>query len=1488
MNPTQEVRPGAADGPPEAVGTAPSQDDPRVIQALEDYLTALEAGHRPDRQAFLARHADIAPALAKALDGLEFIQSAAPQLPAAAGDEPVRSLGLAAGVGPEGALGDFRILREVGRGGMGVVYEAHQLSLSRRVALKVLPFAAALDPKQLQRFKNEAQAAAQLHHTHIVPVFGVGCERGVHFYAMQFIDGKTVAGLIRELRRLEGREPAAETAPTGPPTSGPGRPASVGPTETSATGSYPLAPFVPAYCQGMGLLAARAADTAAHAQLATEYSARNPAYFRTVASLALQAAEALEHAHQLGIIHRDIKPSNLLVDDRGQLWVTDFGLAHCQSQPGLTMTGDLLGTLRYMSPEQALAQRVLVDHRTDIYSLGVTLYELLTLEPAVPGGDRHEVLRQIAFGEPRPPRRLHRAIPAELETIVGKAMEKRPQERYGTARELADDLRRYLEDKPIRARRPTLLHRARKLARRHPGMLGMAAALLAVLAVGSTVSTVIIARQEQGVRAERDRALKAEAKAQKNLQKALDAEREGQQQLWRAKLAQAQAGRWSGRAGRYFASMQALREAARIARSLQVSEQDKLKLRNEVLACTALTDLRRIKKWERYTPGKPGSLLDAVGRRYTTSDDQGSFRIHRLADAQVLFRLQGPGVCVRGASLSPDGRFLAAIYPFDRQAQQGRIWIWDLTDRDLAFQLTPQVDWPYVVWSPDSRRLATFVQARTIAVYDLLSRRQISTLSGFQPHLSVIVFHPNGKQLAITQGGTEVQLRAVETGQQVGRFAFPLPVGTLAWGADGRFVAGAPAEGKRPDWIYLWDVPAGRMHDVLKGHINTVTSVAFNHAGDLLASASWDGTLRLWDPWTAKEVLRAQEGHLGGPMGFTPDDRLLWITWDNAWNWWQVRTSRERRTVHQPVNARRIGGGVFSANGRLLVTQDAGGFRLWDLATLRPLAFLPAGDGSACFERTRNRLLTATTVGIFRWPVSYTANEKGEKVRIGPPEKLGWTTGRASGRDVQTLAALQQGRALSPDGRWAATGSWWNSPWTGGPKVWEARTGKLVRHLTSEDMTSVCFSPDGKWLVTGSPKEYVLWEAGSWKKILTIVRKQGQSFGVVAFSPDSKLLAITNSLSDAQLIDPRTGRQLATLPNLDSQNIDFLAFSPDGSRLEIVTHAAELHVLDLRALRRQLAEMGLDWDMPPYPPTPALTRLGQRREGAGGPQPLQVQLDLGEFLDREKYSAVLAFFPFHGEAYYRRGLAYARFHQWDEAYADSRMAVALQPDHAEARYQLGLFTALLKWKGAFTDYVRVVVSVPARAHYVHALARLGSGDRDGYRRVCAEALERFGRTENVEAANYVAWTCVLGPEAVHDLEQAVRLAAQALDADPQDAYAVTLGAAHFRAGRFREAIRRLEQAGNAKEDDPTQVTPYSPAYRWLFLAMAHQRLGHAAEARRWLDKASRWMKRQAQDPSNPAEGLWNRRLTLQLLLREAQALRDRPAADPPRGNKKPE
>jgi len=400
-----------------------------------------------------SRHLEAADLLGKELTALEVVGLSLPGSASPHDDEL------------SGVLGDFRIVREVGKGGTGVVYEAEQISWRRRVALKVLPFAAMMDPRHLQRFHHEAQAAACLHHTNIVPVFSVGCERGVHFYAMQLIDGQPLSEVLRQLCEREkkssatGREHSASDQP------------SVG----KAVSTLRLAEMTPLTGEGR----------------------RSRDYFRKVAELGIQAAEALDYAHQRGIVHRDVKPANLLLDRRGNLWVTDFGLAPVQhSEASLTCTGQIMGTPRYLSPEQALAKRVLIDHRTDIYSLGATLYELLTLRPAFGSEKREEIVKQIACVEPARPQRLERVIPSELEMIVLKAMAKRSQDRYDTAKDLADDLRRFLEHKPIQAQRPTIWVRLAKWLRRQTTAAWTAPAVL-LLGMGGLAAGSFLNWQEQ-------------------------------------------------------------------------------------------------------------------------------------------------------------------------------------------------------------------------------------------------------------------------------------------------------------------------------------------------------------------------------------------------------------------------------------------------------------------------------------------------------------------------------------------------------------------------------------------------------------------------------------------------------------------------------------------------------------------------------------------------------------------------------------------------------------------------------------------------------------------------------------------------------------------------------------------------------------------------------------------------------------------------------
>ncbi len=444
--------------------TCPADESPRqqLVEVLEAYLEGLEQGAAPDQEALLGAHPELADELRPYLDSLRLLHVATRDLrpPEASNGCPPGEASMPS-VPCVRQIGDYRIVREIGRGGMGIVYEAHQKSLNRRVALKMLPFAAVLDQRQIARFRNEAQAAAQLHHPHIVPVFAVGQEQGVYYYAMQYIDGQSLEQAITELREAPGGGAQRSTRAAG---------------------------------------AVNGSTTTLHQEQAaartSQRSIRHGDFFRTVARLGKEAAEALQHAHEFGMVHRDVKPSNLLLDDQGKLWVTDFGLARMQTENGVTLTGDVVGTLRYMSPEQASGRPAPVDGRTDVYSLGVTLYELLTQKHAHPGEDRETLLRQIIGDDPVPPRRHIPALPVDLETIVLTAMAKSRDERYVSAQAMADDLERFLAGKPTLARRPTLVDRAAKWARRHRSMvaLGMGAAI--VLSIISVIGTAMLAREQ--------------------------------------------------------------------------------------------------------------------------------------------------------------------------------------------------------------------------------------------------------------------------------------------------------------------------------------------------------------------------------------------------------------------------------------------------------------------------------------------------------------------------------------------------------------------------------------------------------------------------------------------------------------------------------------------------------------------------------------------------------------------------------------------------------------------------------------------------------------------------------------------------------------------------------------------------------------------------------------------------------------------------------
>jgi serine/threonine-protein kinase len=433
-------------------------------------------------------------------------------------------------------LGDYRILREIGRGGMGVVYEAEQVSLGRNVALKLLPPQILRDAKQRHRFEREARSAAKLHHTNIVPVFGVGEHDETPYYVMQFIQGLGLDEVLDELKRMKagnGQPASAAGADelkgsrrdvtaadiarslmigrfdadvaTGESTDALGDPDGTSPLEESpglAGGPAvpPTRPSASGRLADSSSLSSSSVSLLGHSQGGDgrRSKAKKPNYWQGAARIGVQVADALEYANKQGIVHRDIKPSNLLLDTRGTVWVTDFGLAKASDQPNLTHTGDILGTLRYMPPEAFEGKS---GAQGDVYSLGLTLYELLAFRPAFGQKERGRLVHQVTTESAERLGRLNPEVPRDLETIVHKAIEREPGHRYATAGELAADLQRFLDDEPIQARRLSPLERFGRWSRRNKLVAGLGAALtilLLVVSVGSLLAAAHFNRLAHG------------------------------------------------------------------------------------------------------------------------------------------------------------------------------------------------------------------------------------------------------------------------------------------------------------------------------------------------------------------------------------------------------------------------------------------------------------------------------------------------------------------------------------------------------------------------------------------------------------------------------------------------------------------------------------------------------------------------------------------------------------------------------------------------------------------------------------------------------------------------------------------------------------------------------------------------------------------------------------------------------------------------------
>jgi WD40 repeat protein/serine/threonine protein kinase len=984
-------------------------------------------------------------------------------------------------------IGEFKLLSELGRGGMGVVYRAVQPALGREVALKVLLRPG--DPKAEARFRREIRALGRVDHPHLMKVFASGADGDRWFYAMEVVEGPSLAAVGEKLAAA-GRAKQIDLPTWQAAVSTAAEEQRLRETPVGAEQPVEPSPVTP----GSGAIAA------------PEVIRGGREYADRVVTLVRQAAEAAEALHRHGIVHRDIKPGNILVDESGtRATLMDLGLAQLadDAEGKLTRTRQFVGTLRYASPEQVLAV-ARVDARSDVYGLGATLWEMLALRPlfgATEETPTPTLMEAIQREEPQRLRRCNPGIARDLEAVVHKCLEKRARDRYATAQELADDLSRYLDGEPVRARPVGAVSRALRWARRRPVIAGLVGGLVVALAAG--IGGVLWAYAEavterNRTRQEAERADRAAEKSRSEAEAARAAKEDANKQAARAE-----------------AQADAARRAERLARQREYDA-------NMWLTQNA---------WEHNQVGRFLDLLESQKPR-SGQEDLRSFEWHywRKQFQRGHVTLKGHTEWVQGISYSPDGKRLAS------GSGDKTVKVWDAATGQEVLTLKGHTSGVYgVSYSPDSKRLASASWDHTVKVWDAATGQEVLTLEGHTRPVNGVSYSPDGKRLASASYDRTVKVWDAASGQEVLTLkGHTDDVKGISYSPDGKRLASASGD----KTVKVWDAASGQDALTLKGHTDTVYDLSFSPDGKRLASASGDKTVKVWDAASGQEVLTLK-GHTDTvyDLSFSPNgERLASASRDGTVKVWDAASGQEVLTLKGHTAAET--GVSYSPDGkRLASASEDQTVKVWDAAT-------------------GQEVLTLKGQTFWVESVRYRADSK----RLASVRDMVEVRYAATWQPVLTLVghtSFVTGVSYSPDGKRLASASY-----DGTVEVWDAASGQEVLTLKghTRSMTSVSYSPDGKRLASASGDTVKVWDAASGQEVLTLKGHTDDVKGI-SYSPDGKRLASASGDKTVKVWDAASGQEVLTLKGHASR-VTSVTFSPDGKRLASASYDGTIKVWD--------------------------------------------------------------------------------------------------------------------------------------------------------------------------------------------------------------------------------------------------------------------------------------------------------------------------------------